>query len=454
MTSAGETRGAEPDRAVLVHRVIARLNVGGPAMHVVLLTKELDADGPEAASRPDSAVASGSPAGTPHRRFRTRLIAGSVLATEGDMGWFAEEQGVEVTTIPHMSRRIAPLADLRSFLTLWRIFRRERPAVVHTHTAKAGTVGRLAAILAGVPVRVHTYHGHVLGGDYFGPLKTRIFLGIERALARWTHRLVVLTEAQKEEMSRELGVADPSKFAVVPLGLELDAFAEAAGLVGGDESRTWGAASHAAAARAAARRELDLGPDDVVVGIVGRLVPIKNHELLLEAVPRLRKMLAEAWNGSDGRLQVLVVGGGEREAELRERARALGLEDTVRWLGWRRDVTRIYPAFDVVALTSKDEGTPVAVMEALAAGVPVVARNVGGVAELLDGGELGRLVEAEDPEALSAALADAVAHPPAPTQRAAWSRSVRRRFGMAAMAEGVRRIYEEELGSPPHLAAS
>ncbi|MDP2956231.1 MAG: glycosyltransferase, partial [Longimicrobiales bacterium] len=186
---------------VLIHRVIARLNVGGPAMHVVNLTRALD-EGP----------------------WRTRLIAGSVPSTEGDMSYYAAERGVEVTLLREMSREISALDDVRALIALWRIFRRERPTVVHTHTAKAGTLGRVAAILAGVPVRVHTFHGHVLGGGYFAPWKTRLFLEIERQLARGTSRLVVLTRRQAREMSDVLRVAPPEKFAVVPLGLELDRF--------------------------------------------------------------------------------------------------------------------------------------------------------------------------------------------------------------------------------------
>ena len=155
---------------ILVHRVIARLNTGGPAMHVVHLAEALD---PE--------------------RFRTRLIAGRITEDEGDMTYYARERGVDVVEIAGMSRLLSPWKDVRTLLTLFRIFRRERPSIVHTHTAKAGTMGRLAALAAGVPVILHTFHGHVLGGLYFSRLKTRFFLEVERQLARATDRLIVLT---------------------------------------------------------------------------------------------------------------------------------------------------------------------------------------------------------------------------------------------------------------------
>ncbi|MFQ5536413.1 MAG: glycosyltransferase [Gemmatimonadota bacterium] len=317
----------------LIHRVIARLNVGGPAMHVVNLTSAMNR-GP----------------------WRTRLLAGSVMETEGDMEYYAGERGVEVTHIRGLSREISPMADLGTLWALYRWFRRERPAVVHTHTAKAGTLGRLAAILAGVPVRIHTFHGHVLGGGYFSPARTRFFLAVERWLARATQRLVVLTRAQAQEMAEDLRVAPREKFAVVPLGLELRRFAE----------------RDREAVRRETRARLGIADGVKVVGMVGRMVPIKNHELFLEAMAL-----------TDPEIEAMVVGSGERASYLKEYADARGVGDRIRWLGWRSDLEDLYPAMDVVALTSHDEGTPVALLEAMAAGCRVAARDVGGVGEVL-----------------------------------------------------------------------
>ena len=390
---------------VLVHRVIARLNVGGPAQHVVHLAQGLDATG----------------------RFRTRLVAGSVSETEGDMAWYARERGVDVTFLPELSRAPRPAADLRALAALVRLFRRERPAVVHTHTAKAGTLGRLAAILAGVPVRIHTFHGHVLGGDYFSSRVTRAYLEVERQLARGTSRLVVLTEAQRREMAETLRVAPPERFAVVPLGLELEPYA----------------AMDRAAAREATRRDLGIGPDEAVVGIVGRLVPIKRHELLLDALAAL--------NGRPGApaARCLVVGAGERQADLQAYAASRGLGDAVRWLGWRSDLPPLYAAMDVLALTSRDEGTPVAVLEALAAGTSVVARAVGGVPEVLRGGCLGTLVDADDPAGFAAALARTLPTPVGegrgPVPDGAVRRSVADRYSVSRLVGDVAALYAAEL---------
>lgn len=389
------TAGAPP--SVVVHRVIARLNVGGPAMHVVNVTRALDALGGA-------------------RRWRTRLVAGSVPPTEGDMGWYAQERGVDVTLLPAMSREISALDDLRSLVALWRLFRRERPRVVHTHTAKAGTLGRVAAVLAGVPVVVHTFHGHVLGGGYFPPWKTRLFLAIERQLARATAKLVVLTEAQAREMAETLRVAPREKFAVVPLGLELDRFA---------------AVDRSAAARRDARRALGVPEDAPAVGIVGRLVPIKNHELFLHALAAAPSL----WG--------VVVGGGEREDELRALAGRLGLEGRLVWLGWRRDLPVIYPALDALALTSHDEGTPVAVLEALAAGVPVVSRDVGGVAEVLQGAGTGRLLPRRaGPDAWARALEEAAG---GPGVDAAARSAVVARYSVDRLARDLAALYDQAL---------
>ncbi|MFW6200698.1 MAG: glycosyltransferase, partial [Gemmatimonadota bacterium] len=314
------------NRDILIHRVIARLNIGGPAMHVVLLTREFegrpvpDVGGAEFAQS-DAGSDPGAGGSSDAAAFHARLVAGSVMESEGDMSYFAEERGVEVTRLEEMSREVSLVDDLRSFVELWRLFRRERPDIVHTHTAKAGALGRLAAALAGVPVRIHTYHGHVLGGDYFSPQETAFFRGVEKALSVLTQRLIVLTSAQREEMSARMAVADAEKFAVVPLGLELEPYA-VAGIAGGDAEADPGGGTAAndeaeaekalAETRASARSTLDLDPDDLVVGIVGRLVPIKNHELLFDAVPRLLERLKGAPT-----LRVLVVGSGEREEALK-----------------------------------------------------------------------------------------------------------------------------------------
>ena len=385
----------------LIHRVIARLNVGGPAMHVVNLTRVLN-DGP----------------------WRTRLIAGSVPDTEGDMSYYAADRGVSVTLLPEMSREISALDDARTLLALVRLFRRERPVVVHTHTAKAGTLGRLAALLARVPVRIHTFHGHVLGGSYFSPLKTRVFLEIERQLARGTNRLVVLTHRQLREMADDLKVAPREKFAVVPLGLELERF---------------GSVDRSPARRRTLRASLGIPEGVKAVGIVGRLVPVKNHELFLQALAAAR---GERRPGEPEILGV-VAGAGEREGELKAMAAEMGLDGSVLWLGWRKDLPDLYAAVDAVALTSHDEGTPVAILEAVAAGVPVVVRDVGGVGEVLEGVGAGTVLPRfAEAGAWARALRKAVTAPP-PDDRV--RQDVVAHYSVPRLAGDLERLYDAEL---------
>jgi len=335
-------------------RVIARLNVGGPAKHVVWLTKGLHA--------PD---------------YESLLVAGTVPPGEDDMGYFATEMGVAPVFVQEMSREISP----KDALTIWKLYRlllRERPDVVHTHTAKAGTVGRLAGFLyrwltPGVllgrprPCRfVHTYHGHIFH-SYYGPLKTRLVLLIEQTLARLvTDRIVVLSQQQRQEINEEFGVGRADQFVIVPLGLDTKPFED------------W------RARRPIVREELGLTKDDVLVGIVGRLTEVKNHGLFLEAAALCKeKFSKDSSTGPSGAVRFVVIGDGHLRATLEHQARALGLAEDLTFLGGRRDLENFYPALDIVALTSRNEGTPLTLIEAMANERPVISTAVGGVVNLL-----------------------------------------------------------------------
>jgi glycosyltransferase involved in cell wall biosynthesis len=304
-----------------VLRIIARLNVGGPAQHVVWLTEALEREG-----------------------FETMLVTGTVPAGEADMSGFAAAHGVTPLVIPSMSRELSP-RDVVTIWKLWRLMARFRPDIVHTHTAKAGAAGRIAGLLYRFLSRgrgrfVHTYHGHVFLG-YYAPWKTRLFLAIERTLARLnTDRIVVLSEQQLREIRDRFGVGRAEQFAVIPLGIELLPLA--------DETH-----------------------DELVVGIVGRLTAIKNHDLFLRVAARLRD-----------RARFVIYGDGADRPMLERRAAELGLDDRVVFAG-TRDVGEVYASLDIVALTSRNEGTPLAVIEAMAAGRPVISTAVGGVVDLL-----------------------------------------------------------------------
>ena len=328
-----------------VLRIIARLNVGGPARHVVWLS-----------------------AGLKDRGYETLLVAGVPPEGEDDMSYVAATAGIEPLILSEMSREISP----RDLITAWKLYRlmlRERPRLVHTHTAKAGGVGRAAGImyrwltpsaLVGRPRQcrfVHTYHGHVFH-SYYGPLKTKLFLLVEKMLARMTNRIIVISEQQRREINEEFHLGRREQFAVIPLGIDLDVYADWQGR------------------RTKLREEISAGDDELLISIVGRLTEVKNHGLFLEAAALLKKI-------SSKRLRFLVIGDGARRPELESQARQLGMGNDVVFLGTRDDPENFYPALDVVALTSLNEGTPLSVIEGMANARPVIATGVGGVVDLL-----------------------------------------------------------------------
>ncbi|MDQ1589942.1 MAG: hypothetical protein QOG71_569 [Pyrinomonadaceae bacterium] len=351
-----------------VVRIIARLNVGGPAKHVAWLT-----------------------AATRRYGIESELIAGTVPPGEDDMSYFASGLGVEPITLDEMSREVSP-RDAVAVWKLYRLFRRLRPDIVHTHTAKAGTVGRVAGLLyrwltppalVGRPRAcrfVHTYHGHIFH-SYYGRWKTLFFLTIERVLARTaTDRIVAISQQQLREIQGQFGVGHASQFKVIPLGLDLEVFA-------GWRER-----------RAAAREALGAGEDELLVGIVGRLTEIKNHKLFLDAAARYLKSRADGAKGMTGgatgsaaretdgvarRVRFVVIGDGNLRSELEAQAGALGIAERVTFTGTRSDPENFYAALDLVALTSLNEGTPLTLIEAMANARPVVATAVGGVVDLV-----------------------------------------------------------------------
>lgn len=285
-----------------------------------------------------------------------------------------DREGVVPVRVPGLGRAIRGRDDARALARLVTELRRFRPHIVHTHTAKAGTLGRLAAYLCGSPVVVHTFHGHVFEG-YFSPAVSRAFVAIERGLARLTDAIVTLSPRQRSEIADRYGIVAKGGAYVVPLGFDLERFA------------------HCHQHKGELRREIGIG-EAPLVAAVGRLTRIKDHPLLLEAMALLRE---------DAHL--CIVGGGEEEPALRSVSARLGLTSRTHFLGFRADLPRVLADVDVVALTSHNEGTPVALIEALAAGCSVVSTSVGGVPDVLGGGKWGCLVPRRTPAAIAAALA-------------------------------------------------
>jgi glycosyltransferase involved in cell wall biosynthesis len=392
------TSDVEPLRLV---RIIARLNVGGPAIQAITLTRLLEARG-----------------------YQTRLVRGVEGPDEGNMDDLAAERGVVPTLVDSM-RRDPGAGDLRALWTLVRILRRDKPQIVHTHAAKAGTLGRLATIIAFPrrtrrPVLVHTFHGHSLTG-YFSSRTARVFLGIERLLAKRTDALVAVSPEVRDDLVR-LGVAPRERFVVVPLGLDLTGFLD-------DSAR--------AARRAATRAEWGIGADEQVVTLVARLVPIKRVDRFL----RVARLLADR-----PRTRFVVVGDGELRSQLAASEDAKALGDRLLWTGFRRDIPDICFASDVVALTSDNEGTPVSLIEAQAAAVPVVGTDVGGVRSALLDGQTGILAAVDDDEGLARAVAGILDDRELALQMGAAGRShAGGSFGIDRLVEDLDRLYRRLL---------
>jgi glycosyltransferase involved in cell wall biosynthesis len=347
---------------IRVARIITRLNVGGPAIQAIEMSARLESVG-----------------------YHTLLIHGRVGPSEGDMSYLAGAGGgYEMTRVPPLRREIAPAADAAATSRVLGLLRRFRPAIVHTHMAKAGTVGRVAALAynatSGRRARarlVHTYHGHVLEG-YFSPPAQMAFAAIERMLARRTDALVAVSGLVRRDLEESYGIV-AGRFPVIPLGFNLTPLA-----------------SMGAADRTAARAALGLAAVAPIATFIGRLTAVKQPQLFLDVADRVAR--------SEPRAHFLIVGGGELEPAVRAAAEAHGLAGRVHVLGWQRNLVPVYAASDAVVITSRNEGTPVALIESMAAGVPAVCFSVGGIPDVLASPDLGILVPPGDLDACAAAV--------------------------------------------------
>jgi len=369
--------------------------VGGPAIHTALLTSRLDPS-----------------------RFETLLVAGQEGETEGSMLELGRIAQVRPVRVPALGRRISPLDDVRALGAVLGIARRFRPHIVHTHLAKAGMFGRIAGRLVGAPVILHTYHGSVFQG-YFGGGASRIYASAERMLARMSTRLIAITPSGRRELV-DRGIAPTEKIVEVPLGFDLEPLRRP---VSGS----------------AIRAELGIPAGAPTVGIVARLVPIKDVATFLRAVARARADVPG--------LVAVVVGDGEERRRLEEVTAALGLTACCRFVGWRADIPEVLAALDVLALTSLNEGSPVSVIEGMAAGKAIVATNVGGVPDVVTDGVTGLLVPAGDAEAIGAAIGALLRDPARRASLgAAAARAVFPKYDAGRLVGDIERLYLELLG--------
>lgn len=342
-----------PESPIRVLRIINRFNVGGPVYNVTYLTKFLP------------------------KSYETMLIGGCATSTEQDATYILESQGVEYEKLESMSRSIRFFNDLRTFFVLIKLIKSYKPTIVHTHASKAGALGRIAAKIMGVPVIVHTYHGHVFQG-YFNPLVTKVVILLERFLGRLSTKIITISPEQQQEIVYKFNIIPVEKTIVIPLGFDLKRF---------EESQT---------KRDELRNELGISDRQRAVAIVGRLAPIKNHRLFIDAAALVLREYPNEFI-------FYVVGDGELKTEIKsyiENTHPIVNKNLV-FTSWIADMTTLYPAMDMVCLTSINEGTPVSLIEAQASGVPVISTNVGGVKDIVQANETGVIMEGNTAEELA-----------------------------------------------------
>lgn len=363
---------------IKILRIQSRICIGGPAIHTELLSRYLD-----------SSV------------YETVLLGGAVDPEESSRVESLRRKGIQVHLIEEMGREISFRQDIKAIRKVYRIIKKERPDIVHTHTAKAGAVGRIAAWLAGVPVIIHTFHGHVFN-SYFGKLKTNFFIFFERFLARLSSGIIVISPAQKKDIVEKYKIVKAGKVTIIRLGFKLEQFLS--------QRNNY-----------QLKNELRVKSGDILIGIIGRLVPIKNHAMIINVLAGLRQ--------SGLKVHLCIVGDGELRDELQQLALQNGVENFTHFLGWRLDIPNIYAGIDLLALTSLNEGTPVTIIEAMASKVPVVATRVGGVPDLIIEGKTGFLCDVNDTEQMAGKI-----------ERLILDKSIRKRITENA-GETVQKIY-------------
>jgi glycosyltransferase involved in cell wall biosynthesis len=387
---------------IRVARIITRLNIGGPSIQAINLSRQLRAEG-----------------------FETCLIHGRLSEGEGDMTQLLPLEQTPTAFVKELVRPVAPLRDLRALWAIYCVLRRWKPDIVHTHMAKAGTIGRLAGVAynwTSVGRRrarlIHTYHGHVFEG-YFNALSTRLFLLVERWLARRSDVLISISHNIEKDLLYTYRLGNPQQVRVIPLGFDLDRLLRLS-----------------TSDRFAARRSLSIAEDAIVVATVGRLTAIKQQNLFLQMAERLARQSSQ--------FVFLIVGDGELRGDLERQMNDRGIQSRTRFLGWRRDLETIYGATDIFVLTSRNEGTPVALIEAMAAGVASVSTDVGGVRDVITSPETGLIVPAGNVAALAAAVTE-LAHDAARRQSLGRQarESVRRRFEAKRLIGDIAGLYTE-----------
>lgn len=388
-----------------VLRIINRLNLGGPTYNAAYLSAFM---APE---------------------FETLLVAGMKDESEASSEFITEKLGLKPIFIKDMHRSLSPVKDRKAYKEIIKIIREFKPDIVHTHAAKSGALGRLAAINEGVPVIVHTFHGHIFH-SYFNPLKTKIFLNIERYLSKKSSATIAISNKQFEELCYDFKIDKKEKFKIVPLGFDLKRFT-----------------LNKEVNRKIFRQKYSLEDNDIAVGIIGRLVPVKNHSLFLNAFKIAKEKTSKS-------IKAIIIGDGELNETIKNEAKELGLnigptstkETDVIFTSWIKDIDKALPGLEIVALTSLNEGTPVSLIEAQASGVPIVSTRVGGIEDVVLENKTALLSDNNDVEGFSKNLIDLIQNN---DKRIQFSQDgpqvVMQKFSYLRLVEDMKKLYSQLL---------
>ena len=392
-----------------VLRILNRLVIGGPSKNAVYLTRYMQ---PE---------------------FETLLVIGGKEDHEQDADFLATSHQVQPLCIPEMKRPISFGNDWTAYKKLKKLITEFKPDIVHTHAAKSGALGRLAASHCNVPVIVHTFHGHVFH-SYFNSIQTGFFLKAERWLAGISDAIIAISDVQKKELAEDFRIAPSNKFRVIPLGLDLDHFIT-------DQEKK----------RKKFRNEFGLDDETIAIGIVGRLVPVKNHQLFIKAIKHVLEHSAV-------KIKAFIIGDGESRSVIEELAIKLGIQfsqhtDSVHphplvFTSWRTDVDTVCAGLDIISLTSLNEGTPVSLIEAQAAGKPVVSTRVGGISDVVLENKTALLSNIGDEERYFKHLLDLVSEPDLRKKLShAGKDFVLEKFGYRQLVHNMSNLYYELLNN-------
>lgn len=384
----------KPSKPVRIMRLISRMNVGGPAQHAIFLTQSMQND-----------------------QWKTFLCSGFEDHAEENMLDLAAARGVFVKRIFCMRRKVSVWNDLIAFGHILWLLWKFKPDILHTHTAKAGALGRMASFFYGRVFLVHTFHGHVFS-EYFNSKISGFFLRVEKLLSRKTDVIITLTDSLRDELISK-GIQPRRRFCVVPLGLDLERFRQET------SARIF-------------REELGVTADVFLIGVVGRLVPIKRHQDLFEALAILRQKYPM--------VKLAIIGGGECESPLRSLAARLKVTDHVVFCGFRKDLEKIYPSLDLVVLCSANEGMPLCLIEAMAQGIPIVATQVGGVNDLLSDCPSCKIVNAKSPNELAGAIEWVMNHRDSfKTEALRYRKTAFERFDLKILVRNTESVYQDLL---------